>query len=147
MFWAETFHHSLQPSVLHFWCHGSLVFSSTEVRPRCTRQGLRQPFLPIYWKAPTPTSTKLPLSRNWQTTCWAQTLLSPRMYLFFLAVDHHQMSTHVEAVLLTLIPRCHQVSWSEVAVGTKRLPILWATAPDFVFGERRKCKCNVIKSF
>ena len=56
------------------------------------------------------------------------------MHLLFPAVDHHQMSTHAGTLLLTLAPRC-RVSGNEVAVGTKWLPVLWATAPDFVYGE------------
>jgi hypothetical protein len=61
------------------------------------------------------------------------------MHLLFLALDHQQMSTPEGALLFTLTPGC-SVTGSEVAVGIKWLPILWTTAPDFVFIGRRRCK-------
>lgn len=48
---AETFHPSLHSHVLHFLDHDPLGFRSTETGPKCRKQRLKWPLLPIGWKA------------------------------------------------------------------------------------------------
>lgn len=55
-------------------------------------------------------------------------------YLLCFCVKYHQMSPHLNTVLLTLRPKTIFIR-NEVAAGTKRFPSTWATSPDFFYVE------------